>query len=42
MEKTATNLLAAFAAVVIVISTWAPVVNVPTAEAATVAAPALA
>lgn len=42
MEKTATNLLAAVAALVIVISTWAPVVTVPVAETATVATPSLA
>lgn len=42
MERTTTNLLAAVAAVVIVLSTWAPVITVPPAEPAAVAAPALA
>jgi hypothetical protein len=42
MERTATNALAALAAIAIVIATWAPVVTVPAAEATTVVAPALA
>jgi hypothetical protein len=42
MERTATNALAAIAAIAIVIATWAPVITVPAAEPATVFAPALA
>nr|WP_275668354.1 hypothetical protein [Parerythrobacter lutipelagi] len=42
MTRFAHNSLAAFAAVFIVIATWAPVITVPAAEAATFAMPALA
>lgn len=42
MERFATNALAAAAALVIVVSTWAPVVTVPPVETAAIAAPALA
>ena len=41
MENTRTNVLAALAAVIIVVSTWAPVITVPAAQAV-VGAPAIA
>lgn len=42
MERFTTNVLAAAAAVVIVVSTWAPVITIPPAEVAAIAVPALA
>lgn len=41
MEKTATTILAAAAALVIVVGSWAPVITVPAAQATPVATPAI-